>query len=327
MKKVNLWEQSEYNYAAACGFIPNMQLYFHEDEEVRPCILVAPGGGYAVVSPSEGEIVAKKFYEMGYQTAVVTYTTNLLQMVPLKMQPMKDLMRAIRFMRKHAEELHVDKDKIMLCGFSAGAHACGSVAVHWQEFENMETGEYVSISAKPNAVILSYPVITAGKYAHRDSFTALLGADVSKEELEYMSLEKQVTENMPPCFLWQTATDELVPVQNSFLFAQALQEKQIPYAFHVFSKGKHGLSLADETWVNEEFGEPYTLEQTFALGKAVTDGTFPVPEEVKKALEEMSKLFSGETEREKAQVNKEVSQWPKLADEWIREVFSVQNAK
>ena len=193
-----------------------MKLYFHEVEKARPCILIVPGGGYAVVSPSEGEIVAKKFYEMGYQTA----------------------------------------------------------------------------SAKPNAVILSYPVITSGDCAHRGSFTALLGADASEEELEYMSLEKQVTEDMPPCFLWQTATDELVPVQNSFLFAQALQEKKIPYAFHVFSKGKHGLSLADEAWANEEFGEPYTLEQTFALGQAVNDGTFPVPEEAK--------------------------QWPELADEWIR---------
>jgi len=169
---------------------PEHAIIFHEDEKVRPCILIAPGGGYSVVSPSEGEIVAKKFYEMGYHTAVVTYTTNLLQMIPLKLQPMQDLMRAIRYIRKHAEELHVDKDKIMLCGFSAGAHACGSVAVHWQEFENTETGEYASISAKPNAVILSYPVITSGDCAHRGSFTALLGADASEEELEYMSLEK-----------------------------------------------------------------------------------------------------------------------------------------
>ena len=318
MNKVLLWNELEYNYAAACGFIPNMRLYFHEDEKVRPCILIAPGGGYAVVSPSEGEIVAKKFYEMGYHTAVVTYTTNLLQMIPLKTQPMQDLMRAIRYIRKHAEELHVDKDKIMLCGFSAGAHACGSVAVHWQEFENTETGEYASVSAKPNAVILSYPVITSGDCAHRGSFTALLGADASEEELEYMSLEKQVTEHMPPCFLWQTATDKTVPVQNSFLFAQALQEKKIPYAFHVFSKGKHGLSLADEAWANEEFGEPYTLEQTFALGQAVNDGTFPVPEEAKQALNEMAKMFTGQTKREKEQANEEVRQWPELADEWIK---------
>lgn len=327
MDKVILWNESEYSFNAACGFIPNMRLYLHEDGKNRPCILVVPGGGYAVVSPSEGEIVAKKFYEMGYQTAVVTYTTNLLMSAPLKMQPMQDLMRAIRYVRKHAEELHADKDKIMLCGFSAGAHACGSVAVHWQEFEKSETGEYASVSAKPDAVILSYPVITSGEYAHRDSFTALLGADASREELEYMSLEKQVTEYMVPCFLWQTATDELVPVQNSFLFAQALQEKKIPYAFHVFSNGKHGLSLADETWANEEFGEPYTLEQTYTLGQAVMDGTFPVSDEVKRTLTEMTKLFNGQTEREREYMNSEVSQWPSLADEWIKSVLAFSSPK
>ena len=161
-------------------------------------------------------------------------------------------------------------------------------------------------------------MITSGDCAHRGSFTALLGADASEEELEYMSLEKQVTEDMPLCFLWQTVTDELVPVQNSFLFAQALQEKKIPYAFHAFSKGKHGLSLADEAWANEEFGEPYTLEQTFALGQAVNDGTFPVPEEAKQALNEMAKMFTGQTKREKEQANEEVKHWPELADEWIR---------
>lgn len=86
---------------------------------------------------------------------------------------------------------------------------------------------------------------------------------------------------------------------------------------HVFSKGKHGLSLADEAWANEEFGEPYTLEQTFSLGQAVNDGTFPVPEEAKQALNEMAKMFTGQTKREKEQENEEVKQWPELADEWI----------
>lgn len=305
-EKVILWDTEEYHYDAACGFIPNMRLYLHEDGKMRPCILVVPGGGYAVVSSSEGEIVAKRFYEMGYQTAVITYTTNLLMSVPLKMQPMQDLLRAVRYMRKNAEKYHVLENQILLCGFSAGAHACGSVAVHWQEFEKSETGEYASVSARPNAVILSYPVITSGEYAHRDSFTALLGAEATEKELKYMSLEKQVTESVPPCFVWQTATDELVPVQNSFLFVSALQEKGIPYAYHVFSNGKHGLSLADEAWADEQFGEPYTMEQTYKLGQAVMEDSFPVPDEVKKALEEMAALFSGQTEREKEQINEEV---------------------
>lgn len=60
------------------------------------------------------------------------------------------------------------------------------------------------------------------------------------------------------------------------------------------------------------------MEQTFALGQAVNDGTFPVPEEVKQALNEMAKMFTGQTKREKEQVNEEVKDWPELADEWIR---------
>ena len=83
------------------------------------------------------------------------------------------------------------------------------------------------------------------------------------------------------------------------------------------------MSLADEAWANEEFGEPYTLEQTFALGQAVNDGTFPVPEEAKQALNEMAKMFTGQTKREKEQSNEEVKQWPELADEWIRVLFKM----
>ena len=76
--------------------------------------------------------------------------------------------------------------------------------------------KYQKFSNRPDAAVLSYPVITSGKYAHRDSFVALLGKNPTKKELEYMSLEKHVTKEMPPCFIWQTATDGTVPVQNSY---------------------------------------------------------------------------------------------------------------
>lgn len=77
------------------------------------------------------------------------------------------------------------------------------------------------------------------------------------------------------------------------------------------------MSLADEAWANEAFGEPYTLEQTFALCQAVNDGIFSVPDEVKQALDEMAKMFTGQIKREKEKVNEEVKQRPELADEWI----------
>lgn len=107
-QKITIWENEEYGYPMAFGFVPNIMAYLHDDDQVRPCMLVVPGGGYCVVSPNEGEIVAKKFYDMGFQAFVLTYTTNLLLSVPLKMQPLKDLSRAIRIIRKKAAEFSVD---------------------------------------------------------------------------------------------------------------------------------------------------------------------------------------------------------------------------
>ena len=121
--RVDLWEEGEYTYPAAFGFRPSLRLYLHDDEEVRPCVLVIPGGGYRYVSPSEGEIVAKCFFEKGYQTMVGTYTVNCSDLVPLKTQPLQDLARMVRVIRKNAEAWRVDPARVVLCGFSAGAHA------------------------------------------------------------------------------------------------------------------------------------------------------------------------------------------------------------
>ena len=97
-------------------------------------------------------------------------------------------------------------------------------------------------------MILCYPVISSGVYAHRGSFEALLGVPYgeNREMLEKMSLEKQVTENTPPAFIWHTFTDNVVPSENSMLFAMALKEKGVNCELHIFPDGGHGLALANE---------------------------------------------------------------------------------
>lgn len=99
-----LWEKEEYTYPVKGEFIPNIVTYIHENNnELRPAMIVVPGGGYCVVSDTEAEIVAKEFYNKGYNRFVVTYTTNLLMTIPLKFQPLKDLSKAVMFVRKNAE--------------------------------------------------------------------------------------------------------------------------------------------------------------------------------------------------------------------------------
>lgn len=315
-ERINLWEEGEYRYSMSFGFVPNLVSYLHEEgEKIRPCMLVVPGGGYCMVSPTEGEIVAKKFYDKGYNAFVLTYTTNLLKKDPLKLQPLKDISRAIRLIRKNADSYGIQPDKLALCGFSAGGHLCASICVHHEDIiEDKEA--YAGISNRPDAAILSYPVISSGEMAHRDSFLTLLGEDATQEELEYMSLDKQVTKNTPPCFLWLTATDMLVPAENSYLFAEALRKQGILFALHVFTEGPHGLSLADETWAKAEFGEPYTLEQIHNILEKVKSGDIIMAEDAKADL--LKRFDESEDSGSGRQPNEEVADWPELADKWLK---------
>lgn len=315
-KTYQIWEQEEYSYEHAFGFVPNITSYLHEDEEKRPCILVVPGGAYCVVAPSEGELVALKFYEKGYQAFVLTYTINFLQTVPLKLQPLQDISRAVRYIRKHAGEFAVAEEKLTVCGFSAGGHLCGSLCVHYEDIQD-PSEEYSGISNRPDSAILNYPVITSGEKAHRGSFIALLGEDATQEELEYMSLEKQVTGQTPPCFLWATATDEAVPVENSEMYIRACREKGVPCAFHMFSSGKHGLSLADDDWANGAHMNLYTEEQLVYVMRKVQSGEVAVPERVQKEWEEEEKR---QKEGNLRVPEPEVAVWPELADAFLKKL-------
>ena len=78
MEKIDIWQKGEYTYPLAFDFTPNLRPYLIKDGAVRPCMLVLPGGGYAVAVPPEGELVAKRFNELGYSCFVMTYTTNQL---------------------------------------------------------------------------------------------------------------------------------------------------------------------------------------------------------------------------------------------------------
>lgn len=318
----NLWEEGEYEYPAAFGFEPDITAFIHDDKTARPGIVIVPGGGYRVVSPSEGEIVAKEFFHKGYQAFVCTYTTNLLGMAPLKKQPMRDLARAVRRIRKAGERFHILNGILLLCGFSAGAHLCGSLCTHFKDIED-ENPEFSGISCRPNAAVLCYPVITAGIYAHKDSFAALLGEHASIEEREYMSLEKQVKNDTPPCFLWQTATDELVPVENSYLMADALRRNDISFAHHVFSSGRHGLSLANAAWARGDYGTTNTMRQTSGLIKAIKNGSIDIPESGKRQLLDAFD-YNEETGKEylKGNIpNEEAAVWPVLADIWLNTIL------
>ncbi len=268
-----IWASGEYSYEGAYGFIPKITAYLHDDNQVRPCMLVVPGGGYCMVVDVEADPVAREFYERGMNAFVLTYTTDITFSAPLKKQPLKDLSRAIRYIRKNAERFCINASKLSICGFSAGGHLCGSIATHYEDVEDV--ADYAGFSNRPDAVVLSYPVITAGRYTHTYSMSAL-----SYEEAEYFSIEKHVKPDTPPCFIWQTVEDDLVPVENSMMMAESCRAQGVPYAYYAFPHGRHGLSVCNDQCRRGDFGEKYTFEQLDKVIEALKAGKLVnVPEQ------------------------------------------------
>ena len=209
-----------------------------ERNRKRPLVVVCPGGGYEGCSEREAEPIALAFNSAGFHAVVVYY--SLKQLFP---EALKDLSDSVCVVRDNAEKWRVDTDKVIVCGFSAGGHLAASLGVFWNSEMEIKRADNKN---KPNGMILAYPVITSGEYRNVGSIENITRND--KALMEKVSLEKQVTSDCPPAFIWHTFADVVVPVQNSLDFAAALAEKKIPTELHVFPEGPHGLSLANE-WV------------------------------------------------------------------------------
>lgn len=211
-------------------------------ERKRPVVLVCPGGGYEHVSVREGEPIALRFLAAGCHAAVLWY--DISKQGVAHPQELLELAKAAAYLREHADEYAIDKDKLLVAGFSAGGHLAASLGCFWHEDWLEKKMGMSGENYRPNGLILAYPVITSGEFAHRGSFVNLMGKGASPELEKQLSLENRVTEKVPPVFMWHTFEDGAVPLENSLLFASALRRAGVNFEYHVFPHGGHGYALA-----------------------------------------------------------------------------------
>ncbi len=230
------------------GFMPTLTVYstydsLYENGDIdkprkTPAVVICPGGAYVGCSPREAEPIAIQFCAAGFKAFVLDYCV-----APVRYpESLIDLSNAVKCVRRYADKWNVDEDKIAVIGFSAGGHLAASLGTLWNTEPAIKTEDKCN---KPNALILGYPVIEWGEKGHKGSFYHLLGEDLDESEYEKLSLEKRISQDTPPTFLWHTFSDPIVPVENSMDFAYALRENGIPFELHIFPEGDHGVALGN----------------------------------------------------------------------------------
>lgn len=223
---------------------PDITVYAPEKPN-GTALLVIPGGSYKrVVLDKEGSDLAPLFNARGYTLFVMTYRMPGDGHAEGADAPLVDAQRALRTLRARAGEWNIDRNKIGVMGFSAGGHLAASLETRYQENAYHPVDAIDQQSARPDFVVLGYPVISMDQtIAHPGSRKELTGATPTPAQLNRYSPELHVTADTPPTFLMHAVDDPSVPVDNSLVMFNALRAKQVATELHLFAEGKHGFGI------------------------------------------------------------------------------------
>lgn len=259
-----LWPQGAPGaLGTAAKDIPTLTVYLADSSKASgAAIVICPGGGYGGLAPHEGVDYARFLNEAGIAGFVLKYRLGPDGYHHPAM--LQDAARAVRTIRARATEWNLDPKRIGIMGSSAGGHLASTLLTHFDAGRANDPDPVEQQSSRPDLGILCYAVITMGEFTHYGSRNNLLGPNPSPDLVRNLSNELQVTKDTPPTFLWHTWEDNVVPVENSLQFAQALRKAGVPFDLHIYQKGGHGLGLGTQKW-DPERRHPWTRDCVYWL--------------------------------------------------------------
>ena len=235
--------ETEHDHRVANVSQPTLTWYpAPADIATGTAVIVCPGGGYAWLSmEKEGSSPAHWLNGLGVSAFMLKY-----RVAPYEHPAeLRDVLRAVRLVRSRAAEFGIRPDRLGVMGFSAGGHLASCAGTLYDAPEGRTGAALDAVSARPDFLVLIYPVITMREpFAHAGSRRNLLGPNPTEEQLHHLSTDEQVTQDTPPTFLVETTADRTVPVENSLRFYEALRRAGVAGAeMHLYEQGPHGFGL------------------------------------------------------------------------------------
>lgn len=212
-----------------------------------PAIVFIHGGGWGGGHAAYFSPQAIYFAQRGIVAVTINYrlTRSLTENIPDKIRKqtvsyiedcVRDSKTAIRWLRTHAQDYHIDPGKIIISGGSAGAHIAGCLTP-MDQFNN--PGDDLHVSPRPNAMIFFNPAIDFVD-SEQGRKIGLAQAERLGMPLEETSPAHLVDQNTPPTLILSGENDPLIPPPLINNFLGRMKENDVQARFIEYAGANHG---------------------------------------------------------------------------------------
>ena len=208
-----------------------LEVYHPEsmDKSVKyPAIVFYFGGGWISGTIDQFKPQAKYFSERRIVCFLVDYRVkNRQQTTPF--ESLKDAKSAIRYIREHSDKFNVDPSKIVAAGGSAGGQLAAATALIDDYNENSDD---ISISCKPNALVLFNPVIDNGPGGY--------GYERIGDAYNSFSPIHNIKSGAPPTILFLGTSDKHIPIETVKYYQTVMSKVKSRCEIRLYEGQGHG---------------------------------------------------------------------------------------
>ncbi len=221
-------------------------MYLPKDSGLRPAIVFIHGGGWTGGSRTSWSALIAPFAEHGYVGMAIDYDLSPVVRFPVALEECKE---AVRWLRAHASDYHVDPNRIAVAGGSAGGELAALVALTSGDLR-YEAGAFKNFSSTVKAAILYSADLDLTNFSETDdAILAYLGGSCSVQHELCMQASPQahLGGQLPPIFIGHGNADEDVPYSQSTRFVAGYRKAHGNIIAFTAEEGPHAYA-AEPRW-------------------------------------------------------------------------------